>query len=87
TLDGEGGYRVWGRLMAANDSVSLGAVPIGLAHGVSLKNEIKEGQVVTWNDIELTEDLTASAAYRTRREMESVFGASGPARAQVARSA
>src|SRR5262245_47114057 len=33
-LDGEGGYTVWGRLMPAEDSVALGGLPIGLAHGV-----------------------------------------------------
>jgi len=40
-LDGEGGYTVWGRLIVAGDSLSLGAVPIGLAHGASLKKPTK----------------------------------------------
>jgi predicted homoserine dehydrogenase-like protein len=33
TLDGEGGYTVWGRLVPARDSLACGGLPIGLAHG------------------------------------------------------
>jgi hypothetical protein len=36
-LDGEGGYTVWGRLLPARESLSQGALPIGLAHGVALR--------------------------------------------------
>jgi len=78
-LDGEGGYTVWGRLMVANDSVSLGAVPIGLAHGATLKKPVKEGQVVTWADLDLADSLTGSTAYKVRREMESNLGATAQA--------
>ncbi|MBT3659582.1 MAG: flagellar biosynthesis protein FlgA [Rhodospirillaceae bacterium] len=77
-LDGEGGYTVWGRLIVAGDSLSLGAVPIGLAHGASLKKPVKEGQVITWNDLNLTDKLTGSVSYGVRREMEAEF--SSPAR-------
>ena len=71
-LDGEGGFTVWGRLMTAGDSLGIGAVPIGLAHGMALKNPIKEGAVVQWSDVELR-DVQASDAYKLRREMESAF--------------
>jgi len=70
TLDGEGGYTVWGRLMVAGDSLSLGAVPIGLAHGLKLKKPLREGSIVTWSDVELSDVVTGSLAYLTRREME-----------------
>jgi predicted homoserine dehydrogenase-like protein len=70
TLDGEGGFTVWGRLMVANDSLNLGAVPIGLAHGVQLKNDIKQGQIVTWADVTLSIDIENSIALKIRREME-----------------
>ena len=33
-LDGEGGFTVWGKLMPASDSLRLGGLPLGLAHGV-----------------------------------------------------
>ena len=70
-LDGEGGFTVWGRLMVANDSLGLGAVPIGLAHGIQLKVDMKEGQIVTWADVTLSADIKNSIALKTRREMES----------------
>src|SRR5216110_3162170 len=34
SLDGEGGYTVWGKLVPAARSLAEGAVPIGLAHGI-----------------------------------------------------
>src|SRR6202008_2899461 len=38
TLDGEGGFTVYGRLMPAADSLTHGALPIGLAHNVTLQS-------------------------------------------------
>ena len=73
SLDGEGGFTVWGRLMVANDSLSLGAIPIGLAHGVTLKSSVREGQIVTWADVELGEETLNSISYVTRREMETTL--------------
>jgi predicted homoserine dehydrogenase-like protein len=70
TLDGEGGFTVWGRLMDASDSLSLGALPIGLAHGVKLKTHVKQGQIVTWADVTLSANMNNSIALKTRREME-----------------
>ena len=75
-LDGEGGYRVWGRLMPAADSLAMGALPIGLAHG-RLARAVEAGQVVRRADVAL--DETAEAV-RLRAEMERVF-APGAARA------
>ncbi|MFQ5994555.1 MAG: NAD(P)H-dependent oxidoreductase [Acidiferrobacterales bacterium] len=69
-LDGEGGYTVWGRLMPAVDSLALGGLPIGLAHGVKLKSSIGIGQPIRWSDIELAE---ISEAVQIRREMEAAF--------------
>lgn len=69
-LDGEGGFTVWGRLMPARASLSIGALPIGLAHGVPLCRRVVAGEVVTWNDV-LAEE--ASEAVLVRREMERIF--------------
>jgi len=71
TLDGEGGYTVWGRLMPAKDSLARGGLPIGLAHGVRLTRAIGKGEVVGWRDIALPE----SEAARVRLEMEALFAA------------
>ncbi len=69
-LDGEGGYCVWGRLMPAADSLALGGLPIGLAHGVRLRNAIPAGRAVTWDDVEI--DLN-DATVAFRRDMERAF--------------
>jgi predicted homoserine dehydrogenase-like protein len=70
-LDGEGGYTVWGKLMPAAASLAAGALPIGLAHRVKLKNDIAHGAVVRWNDVEIDAGADAVA---TRRAMEKRFG-------------
>ena len=70
-LDGEGGSTVWGKLLPARTSLARGALPIGLAHGVTLKNSIAAGQIVTWDDVDIDE---AADAVRIRREMEQRFG-------------
>jgi len=69
-LDGEGGYTVWGRLMPADDSLTAGALPIGLAHYVTLTRDLPEGSVVTRADVTLDE---TAPAVQTRREMEAAF--------------
>ena len=70
TLDGEGGYCVYGRLAPAADSLARGALPIGLANDVTLLRSIKAGQVVTWQDVEIDPSRPAVLA---RREMEARF--------------
>ena len=71
-LDGEGGYKVWGKLMQAEDSLRMGGLPIGLAHGVTLKRDIAQGQPVCWDDVTFNaEDPTVAF----RREMERTFSA------------
>jgi predicted homoserine dehydrogenase-like protein len=69
TLDGEGGYTVWGRLMPARDSLARGGLPIGLAHGVRLVRPVGKGATVGWRDIVMPE----SEAARVRLEMEALF--------------
>jgi predicted homoserine dehydrogenase-like protein len=66
-LDGEGGACVWGKLMPASRSLTIGGLPIGLANHVTLKRDIAVGQPVTWNDIRID---TTDEAYRYRRAME-----------------
>jgi len=69
-LDGEGGYCVWGKQMPAADSVSMGALPLGLAHDVKLKNPIKTGAQVRWTDVDIDQTLEA---VQFRRQMEQAF--------------
>src|SRR3984957_10125644 len=69
-LDGEGGYTVWGKLMPAAASLAAGALPIGLAHRVKLKNAIAHGAVVRWSDVEFDAN---DDTVKTRRAMEARF--------------
>jgi predicted homoserine dehydrogenase-like protein len=70
-LDGEGGYTVYGRLMPAERSLALGGLPLGLAHGVTLKRDLAAGEPVRWADVEID---AGDDAVRIRREMEAMFG-------------
>ncbi len=70
TLDGEGGFTVYGRLMPASDSLAKQALPIGLAHHVRLERPVKAGDTVRWSDVAV--DDTAQAV-QIRREMEAIF--------------
>ena len=73
-LDGEGGYAVYGRLMPAEDSLAKGALPIGLAHGIELRNAVAAGEMVRWSDVAIDE---GQAPVRFRREMEQWSRAEG----------
>jgi len=71
TLDGEGGYTVWGKCLTAERSLNEGALPIGLAHGLRLKRMVKAGTVVSWADVEAEAATGLMAeAIRARRQME-----------------
>ena len=66
-LDGEGGYTVWGKQLLAARSLELGALPLGLAQGVTLRRDLAAGAVVRWTDVTL--DATDPAVI-LRRAME-----------------
>lgn len=66
-LDGEGGYTVWGKLLPVERSLTMGAVPLGLAHNVRLKRAVAADTVLTWDDVEMD---TATRAYELRRRLE-----------------
>jgi predicted homoserine dehydrogenase-like protein len=79
TLDGEGGYCVWGKQVPAARSLAEGFLPLGLASHVTLKRDIPEGGIVRWADV--TYDA-ADPAVKFRREMEAAFGRPNEAAAQ-----
>ena len=70
SLDGEGGYTVWGKLLPARDSLAMGGLPIGLAHGVTLTRDISAGQPIGWRDVQVG---SPSEALRLRQQMEQAF--------------
>ena len=67
TLDGEGGYTVYGKLLPAAESLRAGGLPLGLAHKVKLLRPVNARQTVRWDDVQI--DATQPAV-RFRREME-----------------
>jgi predicted homoserine dehydrogenase-like protein len=70
-LDGEGGFCVWGKQMPAERSLREGLLPLGLAHAVTLRRDIAEGECLKWNDVTCDEN---DLAVRVRRGMEAAFG-------------
>ena len=70
TLDGEGGYTVWGKLLPVQRSLAFGGLPLGLAHDVKLVRPVKAGQSLSWDDVVLDQ---TTPAFQLRRELESLF--------------
>src|SRR5688572_29464515 len=68
-LDGEGGYTVWGKLLPAATSRRIGGLPLGLAHDVKVLRAVKQGQSLSWDDVQ----MPGSRAYDLRRELERLF--------------
>src|SRR5258707_9299949 len=71
TLDGEGGYTVYGKLVPAARSLADQALPVGLAHGVKLLNALQAAQIVPATDVTPNE---IQLAVRGRREKEATLG-------------
>ncbi len=69
-LDGEGGATVWGKVVPARRSLALGALPIGLAHGVRLRRGVAAGGIVGWADVAFD---AAAPAVQYRRAMEAAI--------------
>jgi predicted homoserine dehydrogenase-like protein len=83
TLDGEGGYTVWGKCLPAERSLAEGLLPIGLAHGLALKRAVKAGSVVGWSDVasDRASGLMAEAIVARRQMEETARAERGLARA------
>lgn len=65
-LDGEGGFCVWGRLVSAQRSARERLLPIGLAHGIALRRPVREGALLTFDDVTMPPE---SEALLLRREL------------------
>ena len=70
-LDGEGGFCVWGKQTPADVSLAKELLPLGLAHNIKLKHDIREGGALKWSDVAYDAN---DSAVKARREMESAFG-------------
>lgn len=74
-LDGEGGYTVAGQLRPSATSVSMGALPLGLAGGIKMVRPVAKDNLLTYADVALDESLLA---LKLRQETEAMcVGANG----------
>lgn len=67
TLDGEGGYTVYGQLLQAKDSLSRRTLPLGLAARAKVIRAITKDQAITYDDVELS---ASNQVVELRRELE-----------------
>ena len=72
TLDGEGGYTVYGKLIPAARSLKENALPLGLANKIKVKSDIAAGAIVKWSDVEIDGEVQA---VKIRREAEAMGAA------------
>ena len=73
-LDGEGGSTVWGKLIPSKTSLSIGALPIGLAHNIKLNKNINEDQIINWDDVDFNiKDETINYRKQMEKEFKSLL--------------
>ena len=70
TLDGEGGFCVWGKQLPAADSMARNALPLGLAANIRLRCDVGVGDLLTFDDVEVDD---ADEALRARQDMVKQF--------------
>ena len=75
TLDGEGGFCVWGKQLPAADSLAQNALPLGLAADLRLRNDVDVGDILTFDDVEIDD---ADEALRARQDMVKHFQPTTP---------
>jgi predicted homoserine dehydrogenase-like protein len=68
-LDRFGGYTVHGVMDRAEEARALNALPVGLAPGATVVRLVEEGEVVTWDDVELDEESTV---VKLRRQQDAL---------------
>ena len=67
-LDGEGGFATWAKAVPATLSTRIDALPMGLAHKVKLKRDVPRDQIVTFDDVDMKDDLDVLAVRREQVE-------------------
>jgi predicted homoserine dehydrogenase-like protein len=82
TLDGEGGFTVYGALVPAATSIALGALPIGLARDVRLRRPVRAGARVLVADLH-SPPAGQAAALRSQLLASAGRNPPGPARPAV----
>jgi len=68
-LDDFGGYSFYGLIDRADEVKKINALPVGLAAGAKIQRPIRQGQIITWEDVELDEN---SILVRLRRQQDAL---------------
>ena len=69
-LDGSGGYTVNGLIEKSEIARAENLLPLGLAYGVKLKRDVSQGEVISYDMIELNED---AFVLKLRRLQDATF--------------
>ncbi|RCW47357.1 putative homoserine dehydrogenase-like protein [Halanaerobium sp. MA284_MarDTE_T2] len=56
TLDGIGGFTVHGSIEKAETAREKNLLPLGLTHGAVMKTDVKKGDLLTYDDVEIKKD-------------------------------
>ncbi|MCL6088339.1 MAG: SAF domain-containing protein [Actinobacteria bacterium] len=66
-IDGIGGYSVYGLIETYHNAKQENLLPIGLCEGAAVKKEIKKGEIIKYDDVDINED---SIIYKLRKLQE-----------------
>jgi predicted homoserine dehydrogenase-like protein len=67
TLDGEGGFCVWGRLEPFEAARAGGGLPLGLAEGARVLSPVRKGALVTRSHVEIADSGLAELRAEAER--------------------
>jgi len=79
TLDGEGGYCVYGRLLPAQLSIAQDLLPIGLSNRVRLRRDVRIGETLRLSDVNIDETTNAVMLRKELRPTGDEQARAGPA--------
>jgi predicted homoserine dehydrogenase-like protein len=65
TLDGLGGFSTYGECENRSEMIQGGFLPIGLADGLKLRNDVSKDQALRWDDVIFDLDCPMIAAYNS----------------------
>ena len=70
-IDGIGGYSVYGSIELYQKAKDLNLLPLGLSEGAGLKNDVKKGEPIKYEDVHISDD---SVIYKLRKLQEMIIG-------------
>ena len=68
-LDEFGGYTFYGLMDRAEEVRKENALPVGLAIGAEIISKVKDGEIITWEDVKINENSTVVKLRRQQDEL------------------